>query len=146
MAMVGETLQRLTASSGPSMQIPARAIFAVQKEITPRTSGKTFTLFQAYIVDGSGHYTAVQRRVFGNDDQRRKILRDMEAFFSQGKVFVMSKVTSVERNSPQYSCVSVPHIVNYDQVGRPDVTAHFTPQLESSAVWKQLPKTIEPRE
>ena len=139
-------MQRLTLSSGPGMKIPMRTVFALHKEITPRTSGKTFALFQAYVVDSNGHYTAVQRRVFGNDQQRQKILKDMQAFFAPGKVFVLSKVTGVERNNPQYACVSVPHIINYDRIGRPDVTAHFTPQLESCPLAAKVPKTIEPQE
>lgn len=142
----GETLQRLTAASGPGMCIPVRVVFTTEKEITPRASGKKFTMLQTYVVDGAGHYTFVQRRVFGDEVQRRRAVNEMRKKFFDGSVWVMSRITGVERNNPQYTCVSVPNIVTYDQVGRPNVTAHFTPQLASSEVAARLPKLIEPQE
>jgi len=70
----------------------------------------------------------------------------MQASFAAGKVFTMSKVSGVERNNPQYICVSVPNVIKYDRVGKQNATVFFTPQLDGASVAAQLPKTIEPQE
>lgn len=141
-----ESLLRLTPVSGPGMAIPVRVVFTKMKEITPKSSGKPFTMFQAYVVDGKGHYTIVQRRIFGLDAQRKRVAGEMLKKFSDGSVWVMSKMTSVEINQAQYTCVSVKYVINYNNVGTLSVTAHFSPQQPTMEPYRHLPKIIEPHE
>ena len=141
-----QTLQRLTLTSGMGMRIPIRTVFQMHQQIKTQSTGNAFTVFYVYVVDSSGHYSVVQRAIFGTQEARQKTLQDMQSFFSDSKVFLMSKVSGVERNKPQFTCVSAPNIIRYDRVGRPNATACFTPQLLTSSVATQLPKTIEPRE
>ena len=114
--MVSETLQRLTVSSGMGVRIPVRTVFTIGTEIKAQSAGNTFTKFLVYVVDSSGHYTVVRRSIFGTEEQRQKIMKEMQAFSAAGKVFTMSKVSGVERNNPQYICVSVPNVIKYDRV------------------------------
>ena len=138
-----DSLAKLSPASGPGMCIPVRVVFTVAKEITPKASGKKFHMLQFYIVDAAGHYSIVQRRIFGDDAQRQRTIAEMRKKFFDSSAWLMSKISSVEKNSVMYTCISVPYVINFDP---PRSNVQFTAQMVSSEVAKTLPKIIEPRE